>query len=445
LLSKMKGKRERKEKGGNEEGPSKPGAGKMRREEKMKNISTMIEVTSEGKVSDKLVDGLDELQIVKYDKRLASYVQTIFDSKAKKKGQTVFLFYEILRDVGIAPFRSFKFIFSLLLFFACFLIRVQVHYSAVFALLLLTSRPILEASPSWYRWTIRYSPGSTLTNLEVSLLCVGPASVFFLWFVTAGLFVLVSKMSKLHTVIYKFLLLFGIACVSDWFLTFIVDVASSAFSQCIPNGFADSSLLSRQQLKALSDVCNSEIYRIWYHFRLREGDGSVAPVIIFIVYMGLTSIETVMYYTYILNFHEDGRILDLYRRLIAKEGTLFCPLDVEVSPAELMTILQKSRRWRGKDGARRNLVVTEINVNYESESEEETQASSSSSTSKSYTHMAIYTCQKEGKRFLHRHFLRFPTGALAELVGDEVEYLVSASIVSSIHRIVESYERGEAA
>ena len=31
--------------------------------------------------------------------------------------------------------------------------------------------------------------------------------------------------------------------------TFIVDVASSAFSQCIPNGFADSSLLSRQQLK----------------------------------------------------------------------------------------------------------------------------------------------------------------------------------------------------
>ncbi|EKX50941.1 hypothetical protein GUITHDRAFT_103522 [Guillardia theta CCMP2712] len=71
----MKGKRERKEKGGNEEGPSKPGAGKMRREEKMKNISTMIEVTSEGKVSDKLVDGLDELQIVKYDKRLASYVQ----------------------------------------------------------------------------------------------------------------------------------------------------------------------------------------------------------------------------------------------------------------------------------------------------------------------------------------------------------------------------------
>jgi len=89
--------------------------------------------------------------------------------------------------------------------------------------------------------------------------------------------------------------------------------------------------------------------------------------------------------------------------------------------------------------------VTEINVNYESESEEETQASSSSSSSKSYTHMAIYTCQKEGKKILHRQFLRFPTGALAELVGDELEYLVSASIVSSVHKMVESYERGEAA
>eukprot|EP00960_Hanusia_phi_P070377 767296-Hanusia_phi.AAC.2 len=42
---------------------------------KKKRISSMIDATSHGKVSEKLVDGLDELQIVKYDKRLANYVQ----------------------------------------------------------------------------------------------------------------------------------------------------------------------------------------------------------------------------------------------------------------------------------------------------------------------------------------------------------------------------------
>ena len=51
---------------------------------------------------------------------------------------------------------------------------------------------------------------------------------------------------------------------------------------------------------------------------------------------------SVALYTYFLNIHGGGRILDLYRRISGKEGTLFLPLDVEISPQELLSIIQVS-------------------------------------------------------------------------------------------------------
>jgi len=56
----------------------------------------------------------------------------------------------------------------------------------------------------------------------------------------------------------------------------------------------------------------------------------MAPVVIVIVYSGMLGVGLVLLYTYFLNLHQGGRILDLYRRLTCKEGCLMIPLDVEV-------------------------------------------------------------------------------------------------------------------
>lgn len=54
-------------------------------------------------------------------------------------------------------------------------------------------------------------------------------------------------------------------------------------------------------------------------------------------------------------FHNDGRMLDVFQRLTAKEGDYFLPQDLEVSIEEMSYIVKKAEQWRGLDGERRKV------------------------------------------------------------------------------------------
>lgn len=54
-------------------------------------------------------------------------------------------------------------------------------------------------------------------------------------------------------------------------------------------------------------------------------------------------------------FHNDGRMLDVFQRLTAKESDYFIPQDLEVSIEELSYIVMKAEQWRGSDGERRKV------------------------------------------------------------------------------------------
>lgn len=54
-------------------------------------------------------------------------------------------------------------------------------------------------------------------------------------------------------------------------------------------------------------------------------------------------------------FHNDGRMLDVYQRLTAKEGVYFLPEDLELSNQELSYIVKKAEQWRGFNGERRKV------------------------------------------------------------------------------------------
>lgn len=54
-------------------------------------------------------------------------------------------------------------------------------------------------------------------------------------------------------------------------------------------------------------------------------------------------------------FHNDGRMLDVYQRLNAKEGMYFLPEDLELSNQELSYIVKKAEQWRGFNGERRKV------------------------------------------------------------------------------------------
>lgn len=80
------------------------------------------------------------------------------------------------------------------------------------------------------------------------------------------------------------------------------------------------------------------------------------------------------------------------------------PLDMELSPQELISIITAARRWRGNDGGRRRLVVTDIEIEYFNETAgqavgeggEEDGASRRAVATQVLTHMALYTCPLHG-------------------------------------------------
>lgn len=66
----------------------------------------------------------------------------------------------------------------------------------------------------------------------------------------------------------------------------------------------------------------------------------------------------------ISRFHNDGRMLDVFQRLTAKEGKYFLPQDLELSNQELSYIVKKAEQWRGFNGERRKVNIPIATILY---------------------------------------------------------------------------------
>lgn len=60
---------------------------------------------------------------------------------------------------------------------------------------------------------------------------------------------------------------------------------------------------------------------------------------------------------FLCSLHNNGRMLDIYWRLMGKEEDFFIPHDLELSNEELAFITRKSEQWRGEEGERRKVAV----------------------------------------------------------------------------------------
>ena len=163
----------------------------------------------------------------------------------------------------------------------------------------------------------------------------------------------------------------------------------------------------------------------------------------------MVSITTALIlHQYLLHAHMNGRMLDVWRRLNAREDDFFVPHDLEVSAAELQHACMRARRYNGAGGARREVVVHDFHATDETPPEgaspesdvsggdnkmkkpgnklwgRAAKAAKISGRGDSYAsrvstmHVAIYDLTVEGKKSLHRQFLRTPNGAILEMFGE---------------------------
>lgn len=165
-------------------------------------------------------------------------------------------------------------------------------------------------------------------------------------------------------------------------------------------------------------------------------------------------------------------MLDVWRRLNGGEDDFFIPHDFEVSAAELQHACVRARKWKSVGGSVRIVVIHDlctgdketqgdleteaVGLREDSNMDEEVQikgaprlfwemreqgAATPRAAHRSHrgstTHVAIYDVTKEGKKSLHRQFLKMSDGIIFEVFG-EVGREIGWQLRSSLNTIVQA-------
>ncbi|KAL1006386.1 hypothetical protein UPYG_G00071700 [Umbra pygmaea] len=186
--------------------------------------------------------------------------------------------------------------------------------------------------------------------------------------------------------------------------------------------FAVDAILGRLAYSAEAPVADAA--KLYWHFYRTEQSGATGVVITVFLYSVLFILSATILYLYFLRLHNDGRMLDIFQRLTATEGSFFVPYDLEVSIQELDYITQKAEQWRGFNGERRKVAVYDYIWTEEgplagcAPPEGEPCGAVPTAGRESSTHVSIHTLYLSGQHQRYRHFLRQPDGAILEVIGN---------------------------
>jgi hypothetical protein len=232
-------------------------------------------------------------------------------------------------------------------------LRIYVHYLAQYLYLQSIPTPVYGYNGNALDVIFKYSSESISNSNEIALVALGPISLMVVFSAVMFFASLFYRFSDyLPLVLSKFFAAFGMACVFDPVLTFLVDLlyhnydCESVNSACIEDYTSNA-----------CDCFEGDFIKLWNRMERLEGSGITGGIITIIVYIATTIVSAQLLYHYLVYIHRDGNILDLWRRINAPEEEFFLPHDFEVSSKELAQICKKVKTWRGPSGFTRILTV----------------------------------------------------------------------------------------
>uniref|UniRef100_A0A667Z9G2 Orofacial cleft 1 candidate gene 1 protein n=1 Tax=Myripristis murdjan TaxID=586833 RepID=A0A667Z9G2_9TELE len=284
-------------------------------------------------------------------------------------------------------------------------VRLYLHYCSQWLYLQAMAVPVNKFQFHAHTVDLVYQSSLLHTREELAMVVVGPltlnAVTFLLVLIRWGCQQIFGSLPSFTS---KFIMAQGVWTVLDPLAVFAVDAVLGrlAYSPDTPVGDAA---------------------KLYWHFYRADQSGAAGVVITLFLYAVLFLLSITILSIYLLRFHNDGRMLDVFQRLTAKEGTYFLPQDLELSNQELSYIVKKAEQWRGFNGERRKVAVYDYIWTEEDPSVGPAPpnadpprggAPSQVAAGETSTHVAIYTLYLSGLRQRHRHFLRQPDGALVE-------------------------------
>lgn len=301
-----------------------------------------------------------------------------------------------LSEMGFAQWRTREFWVLMLLFALIWFVRLYVHYCGQWLFLQSISIPVNAFVFYPYTVDLNYQSDLLVTGEVIGIVVLGPTANILVLFI----FVLISWLSQktigsFPALFSKFIMAYALWTAFDPIAILIVDSA-----------------LGRYQFSATQPI--GDAFKLYWHFYQTQGSGVIGVPLTIYLYALLMFVSLVILYLYFLMLHNNGRMLDIFHRLHGEEGIFFVPYDLEISIQELAYIVKKAEQWRGSDGERRKVTVYDYIWGEETEAGDDDRSSRKEIT----THVSIHTLHLDGLRELYRHFLRLPSGAIVEVLGE---------------------------
>jgi len=310
---------------------------------------------------------------------------------------------QLMAELGLSQWRSREFWAMLLLIAFTWWIRLYTHYGGQWIFLQALQIPISKYELQAYTVNLNYQ--STLLNTveEISMVVIGPFfNIVLFCFLVIFSWTIQRLFGTSPNIFSRFIMAYGVNVLLDPIWILIVDSALMRF------------------LNVGGDVPIGDAFKLYWHFFRFDGNGAVGIVLTIFLYVVTLFTASSILYMYFLRLHNNGRLMDVYHRLHAREDEFFIPYDLEISNVELSYVAKKAEQWRGEEGERRKVAVYDYIWEEEQIDESDMGASDRKKTGhrEITSHVSIHTIHLDGLRELYRHFLRLPDGAIVEVFGE---------------------------
>ncbi|XP_074841564.1 uncharacterized protein LOC142008281 [Carettochelys insculpta] len=361
----------------------------------------------EGEASSQITSYLDDLEKYRFSVCCHSAVAVSVSRRIIENFQ--FGMYGVFSELGLAQRRSRDFWFIVLLVLLLWFVRLYLHYCSQWLFLQVISVPVTKFQVFPHTVDLCYQNSLLFTREELAMVVVGPLTL------NAVMLLLVlirwgcqQLFDSFPSFLSKFIMALGLWTVLDPLAVFVVD-----------------SFLGRLTYRAEKPIADAA--KLYWLFSKTEQSGIPGVFITVVLYTILFIISSTILFLYFLRLHNEGWLLDVFKRIYSDEDTFFVPLDLEISNQELSYIMKKAEQWRGTNGERQKVAVYDYiwkdHASKSGVSSRDLQHQEESSKSEVHSgeitvHVCIFTVHLSGFQELYRHFLRLPDGAIVEVFGD---------------------------
>ena len=247
-------------------------------------------------------------------------------------------------DLGVnygGPWDKTKVVMNVVFLLLGFLFRLYVHNIGLYLWLFFLDVPTTKNSWQVYsvdirfEFTTRFRPEDTTVTMMIGQsVCVG----FFAFF-SLAFWALLKVFDRLPYWVTRLMLWMGVTVVFDPIITACYELVQG-------------------------DIESGETFLLYHQMVREEGSALTGILLTLALFLGLCFIQFVLVYWYIGANHLNGRVNDIYMRLLYPDTSFFMPHDLEVSQTELREVVKLAKNWRTEEGDVKRVNVLQMKYHH---------------------------------------------------------------------------------